>query len=169
MKLTGVAECGIMPHMKSVRISDETYQAAEAEGRASFRSIAQQVEYWIHRGRERELDSGKGSELVRLRNEKRIRDDQRMAIHVEFLRGLSGERVTLAKTLAGNVINSWQTENACGTYYIDRWRKIIAADDMLAAYLGMDRKEAMAMATNSPFLHGSSDGERVIEIVNAKH
>lgn len=169
MKLTGVAECGIMPHMKSVRVSDETYQAAEVEGKASFRSIAQQVEYWIHRGRTREAESGKESELIRLRNEKRVRDDQRMVTHVEFLRGLSGERMMLAKTLAGNVINSWQAENACGTYYIDRWRKILAADDMLAAYLDMDRKEAMAMATNSPFLHGSSGGERVIEIVNAKH
>lgn len=39
-----------MPHMKSIRISDEVYEAALDESGLSNRSIAKQIEYWVRLG-----------------------------------------------------------------------------------------------------------------------
>ena len=39
-----------MPHMKSIRISDEVYDAALDESGLSNRSIAKQIEYWVRLG-----------------------------------------------------------------------------------------------------------------------
>lgn len=39
-----------MPHVKSIRISDEVYGAALDESGVSNRSIAKQIEYWVRLG-----------------------------------------------------------------------------------------------------------------------